>query len=107
MWQRVRVFGFAFSGYFEKLIRQEIAKRDLAAEIRRPGVLVARSLIGPVMLAACRAARLAWWAESARMVSADTFFHSVGRRARVRRRAIRPAEPIRERPRRSKEGRRA
>lgn len=76
MWQRVRVFGFAFSGYFERMVRQEIASRDLEAECRRPGVLVARGLLFPTISAVCRAGRLALGVECARAQSAQKLFRA-------------------------------
>ncbi len=59
MASRFHLFVFAFSGYFEKILRREIAKADVVAQCRRPGVLVARGLVGPVLVAFVKATRLA------------------------------------------------
>lgn len=76
MWQRVQVFAFALSGNFEKCVRQELAQRDLMVECHRPGVLIARGLLGPAILAVCRAARLALGEESGRAQSARALFRA-------------------------------
>jgi len=86
MWQRVQLFAFVLSGNFEKCVRQEIARRDLMIESRRPGVLIARGLLGPTILAVCRAARVALGAEAQRLQSAKALFRAASRHpeARVR-----------------------
>jgi len=76
MRQRVRLFVFSFSAIFESCVRQEIARRDLMIECRRPGVLMARGLLGPTILAVCRAARLALGGESNRAQSAKALFRA-------------------------------
>jgi hypothetical protein len=63
MSSRFRLFTFAFAGYFENLIEQEIAKVDFNKHIHRLGVLVARGLVGPTTIAVYKAARLALHAD--------------------------------------------
>lgn len=76
MRRQVRLFVFSFSGIFERCVRQEIVRRDLTIECRRPGVLMARGLLGPTILAVCRAARLALNGESNRTQSAKALFRA-------------------------------
>ncbi len=59
MYYRFRLFVFVFAGNFEKSLEREVAKVDLRQYTRRPGVLVARGLIAPTMVALYNAARLA------------------------------------------------
>ncbi len=61
MKSRVRAFAFQFSSEFEKILQREIAKTDVLGKCRMPGVLVARGMVGPVLVAfykAFRAARI-------------------------------------------------
>jgi hypothetical protein len=64
MYYRLRLFIFALTGNFEKLLEREIAKVDISEYTRRPGVLVARGLVAPTIGAVYKAARLALHAES-------------------------------------------
>jgi hypothetical protein len=59
MFYPFRIFAFTFANYFENLLQQEIAKIDLNKHIRRPGVLVARGLVAPTIIAVYKSARLA------------------------------------------------
>ncbi len=59
MYYRFRLFVFIFADNFEKSLKREVAKVDFSQYTRRPGVLVARGLIAPTMVAFYNAARLA------------------------------------------------
>jgi hypothetical protein len=56
---RVQVFTSEFSGQFEELLREEVARSNVTAMCRVPGVLVVRGLVGPVLVAFCKAVRSA------------------------------------------------
>ncbi len=91
MWQRVQVFAFVLSGKFEKCVQQEIARRDLVIECHRPGVLIARGLLRPTVLAVCQAVCLALGRESDRVQSAKALFRAASTlpKTRVRGKALR------------------
>ena len=59
MFYPFRIFAFTFANYFENLLQQEIAKIDLNKHIRRPGVLVARGLVAPTIIAVYKSTCLA------------------------------------------------
>jgi hypothetical protein len=56
---RVQVFTSEFLVKFEELLREEVARSNVTAMCRVPGVLVARGLVGPVLVAFCKALRSA------------------------------------------------
>ncbi len=73
---RVQVFAFEFAAEFEKILRQEIASVDALEKCRVPGVLVARGLVAPVLVACWKALRRALSAEKSRTLTASRSFES-------------------------------
>jgi hypothetical protein len=63
MSRRTRAFLRALSEHFEEALQKEVARVDLSASLRRSGVLVTRALVGPALIAFCKAVRHAWRAE--------------------------------------------
>jgi hypothetical protein len=61
---RRQVFASEFSSEFKKILRREIVNLGLLGKCRVPGVLVARGLVAPVLVACCKALRHALMAES-------------------------------------------
>jgi hypothetical protein len=60
-----------FFTHFENMLQQEIDRVDLS-ELRRPGVLLARSFAGPVIVAFCKAVRLAFRPDGSAAQAAST-----------------------------------
>ena len=56
---RVQVFASEFSVEFERILQKEIANSDVLGKCRMSGVLVARGLVGPVLIACLGAFRRA------------------------------------------------
>jgi hypothetical protein len=54
---RRQVFASEFSSEFKKILRREIANSDVLGKCRVSGVLVARGLVAPVLVACCEALR--------------------------------------------------
>ena len=54
---RRQVFASEFSSEFEKILQREIANSDVQGKCRVSGVLVARGLVAPVLVACCKALR--------------------------------------------------
>jgi hypothetical protein len=54
---RRQVFASEFSSEFKKILRREIANSDVLGKCRVRGVLVARGLVAPVLVACCKALR--------------------------------------------------
>jgi hypothetical protein len=54
---RRQVFASEFSSEFKKTLRREIANSDVLGKRRVTGVLVARGLVAPVLVACCKAFR--------------------------------------------------
>ncbi len=55
----MRLFWSAFSQHFEKALQHEIAKYDLTQTYSQHGVLAARGLVGPSVIALYKAAHIA------------------------------------------------
>jgi hypothetical protein len=54
---RRQVFASEFSSEFKKILRREIANSDVLGKCHVRGVLVARGLVAPVLVACCKALR--------------------------------------------------
>jgi hypothetical protein len=54
---RRQVFASEFSSEFNKVLRREIVNSDVLGKCRVTGVLVARGLVAPVLVACCEALR--------------------------------------------------
>src|SRR6516225_6646849 len=60
---RRQVFASEFSSEFKKILRREIVNSDVLGKCHVSGVLVARGLVAPVLVASCKALRhalMAW-----------------------------------------------